>query len=131
MRARWLWVSFPFLFASCPNDPPPKPKLDLLVRFSSFTKLFDGAAGEQPVGDERVQVGGVVNETLDFGGLVFIPPGEGPNAQAEVFSNDTGDTYWVSAQAPSAVLGQGAPVGNSAQLRVTSRRRTTRPCASS
>ena len=78
MRARWLWVSFPFLFASCPNDPPPKPKLDLLVRFSSFTKLFDGAAGEQPVGDERVQVGGVVNETLDFGGLVFIPPGEGP-----------------------------------------------------
>src|SRR4029079_5667293 len=41
----------------------------------------------------------------------------GPNARAQVFSNETGRTYWVLAQAPSAVLSPGVPIGDSAELR--------------
>ena len=48
--------------------------------------------------------------------MVLFPPFQGPNAITRVLSNDTGRSYWVVAQAPSSVLAQGAPIGNSAEL---------------
>jgi uncharacterized delta-60 repeat protein len=108
-------VPVALVLAAFPNCPH-KPALETMVRWWSFHKLVVGAVGEERLGDERVQVGGVVNETIDFGGLVLVPPGEGPTAKAEVFSNQTGKTYWVSAQAPSAVLAPGNAIGNSAEL---------------
>jgi len=48
--------------------------------------------------------------------MVLFPPLAGPKAKAEVFSSNTGATYWVSAQAPSAALGTGAAIGTVNQI---------------
>src|SRR5262249_11776745 len=82
------------------NPKPPPPTLDLVVRRWWFTQFPDGAVGEDPVGADRVQVGGVAKETHEFGGLILQPPGVEPKAFGEVYSNESGATYWVSSQAP-------------------------------
>jgi hypothetical protein len=97
-------------FPDC--DPQAKP--DAVSRFWSFTRIKTD--GEEPIGAERFQVGGSVNETVNFGDLVLFPPLAGPSAKGEVFSNEGGATYWVSAQAPSAVLGPGVTIGNRTEL---------------
>ncbi|HEY7056794.1 MAG TPA: Calx-beta domain-containing protein [Vicinamibacterales bacterium] len=113
-------VLFPVIaMAALPSwcDPPlPNPTLDLIVRRWSFSKVTLDSAREEQAGDERVQVGGSVAETIDFGPLVLHPPAGDPRATAEVFSNDTGRTYWVGAVAPSAVVPSGDPIGNAAVL---------------
>jgi uncharacterized delta-60 repeat protein len=109
--------------------PPDNPELQGIVRFWEFTKFVNGAVGETPVGDDHAQVGGVVNDTSDFGPLVLFPPLAGPDAKAEVFSNETGFTYWVSTQAPSTVLAPGAVIGSSASLIQFQYFRKTKPDA--
>ena len=113
MRIRLFGLFAASLLLACPPDTT---QLETMVRFWSFNKFMYGAVGEEPLGNERAQVGGAVNETIEFGPMVLYPPLTGPNAKADVFSTNTGATYWVSAQAPSAVLGAGATIGNSAQL---------------
>ncbi|HKE17027.1 MAG TPA: Calx-beta domain-containing protein, partial [Kofleriaceae bacterium] len=98
------------------DDDRPAPELDTLVRFWRFHRLDNGETGPTPIGADRVQVGGTVSEKVAFGGVVLHPPGTADDAEGEVFSNDTGATYWVSAQAPSSALGQGAPIGSTAAL---------------
>jgi uncharacterized delta-60 repeat protein len=93
-----------------------QPPLDSIVRWWSFTKFDAGAVGEERIGDERVQVGGVVDETYDFGPILLYPPGRGPNAEARVFANETGRTYWVSAEAPRGLVSEGDTIGNAASL---------------
>lgn len=94
-----------------------KPEPDTVVRFWSFHHFLDGAAGEEPLGPDRVQVGGRVNETIDFGSLVLRPPGvRSSRAVGEVFSNEAGRSYWVSAQAPFAAGQPGAAIGSSSEL---------------
>jgi hypothetical protein len=116
LRLPLFWLTCAVLLAGSTPTDAQQPVLDTMVRWWSFHKFVDGAAGEEPVGDERVQIGGVVDDKSDFGQMVLFPQLAGPNAKAEVFSNDTGRTYWVSAQAPSASLGHGAAIGDSVEL---------------
>ena len=121
------------MIPSC--DPPPRPTLDLVVRRWSFSKVTLNSTGEEQIGEDRVQVGGSVAETIDFGPLVLIPP---PffdrRANAEVFSNDTGRTYWVGAVAPSAVVPSGirsATRQTSSRCSISGRPIQTPSCGSS
>jgi len=99
------------------GDDPPKPELEIMARRWSFHRFDVGAVGDRPIGDERFQLEGTVSESLDYGPLVLFPPGEGPTAEGEVFSSDTGATYWVSAQAPGGSLNApGSAIGNRVHL---------------
>lgn len=101
-------------FGDCgSSEDPQEPMLDLVVRRWWFTQYPHGAVGEENLGADRVQIGGVAKETHVFGGLIFHPPGVGPDAVADVYSNESGKTYWVSSQAPSSSEGL---IGDSANL---------------
>lgn len=103
------------LVAACgsPTDPPSNSNRDLLVRRWSFTTMAVGATGEVPVGSERVQVGGTVTETMDFGPLILAPAGRGPIAKADVFGSEDGSTYWAGVEAPNpGSLNPGDVIGN-------------------
>src|SRR5262245_23014070 len=116
MRWQRLWLVGAFFVlsaADCGDEKPSEPELDLIVRRWWFTQFPDGAVGEVNVGDDRVQVGGVATEKHEFGSLVLQPPGVDPHAFGEVYSNETGATYWVSAQAPTSSEGL---IGDSANL---------------
>lgn len=98
------------------ESPPPKPKLQQMTRWWHFGRMRVGGTMEERIGAERVQVGGSIDEPMDFGLMQIFPPGQGPNAKAEVFSNETGGTYWVSTQAPSTPLVNDAVIGSTAHL---------------
>ena len=106
------------LVGGCGENEPsaPPPELGVMSHFWSFNLFRFGASAMEPVGAERRQVGGAVAETVDFGSLILRPPGTGPRAQGEVFSNETGQTYWVSTQAPNGNLVSGVPIGSSSEL---------------
>jgi uncharacterized delta-60 repeat protein len=87
-----------------------------MTRWWSFFRLAQGGRTEERIGPEHVKVGGSLDESLGFGPMLLFPPGEGPNAVAKVFSNETGQTYWVSTQAPGAILTPGATIGNAASM---------------
>lgn len=48
----------------------------------------------------RTAVNGVVSDSRDWGPMELFPPDRGPNALGEVFSDETGFTYWASTQMP-------------------------------
>lgn len=102
----------------------PPPSLDAIVRWWSFYQTRVGAFAEERLGPDaesqfsplRMRIGGVVRESHDFGPLRVFPAGKGPNATTEVFSNETGHTYWVSAESPRANGTHPDVVGSSAEL---------------
>jgi uncharacterized delta-60 repeat protein len=117
-KLRGLVVIFPFTLTACetlPSDPS-EPELTHILRAWQFSHFEVGALSETP-GEHRSQLGGVVSDAREYGPLVLPPPGVGPNARSEVFSDATGHTYWASTQAPSADLTDPAsPMGSSATL---------------
>jgi uncharacterized delta-60 repeat protein len=87
-----------------------------MVRRWSFHRSVLGGTSEQPIGADRLQLGGSVNETVTFGPTALHPPGTSDDALGQVFSNETGETYWVLAQGPSATLNPGVTIGTSTEL---------------
>lgn len=72
------------------------------------------AYGEETSLADNLAEGGVytgVDETRIAGGVPIVPTGYDANADVEVFSNESGKTYWVSAEAP---LGSTSALGASA-----------------
>ena len=118
LRVRAAVVGFALLAGGwqCDGEESPRHASELLVRRWAFHRFLAGPVGETPVGEDRLQVGGTVMESVDFGGLTLIPPGEDPEANAEVFSSDTGSTYWVWAEAPMGLVEKEQAIGNSADL---------------
>jgi uncharacterized delta-60 repeat protein len=100
------------------------PRLDAIVRWWSFYQLRVGALAEERLGPDmdnpfsplRMQIGGVVRESHDFGPLVVFPAGQDALATSEVFSSDTGKTYWVSTESPRANATQLDVFGSGAEL---------------
>ena len=74
--------------------------LDTISRRWEFKQFRRGAVGPEFAEPAHAQVGGIVNDNYDFGPMPIHPIGEGANALSEVFANETGSTYWVSAKAP-------------------------------
>lgn len=72
--------------------------LTSINRYWEFMKF--GRFGPVLAKPGQSQAGGIVNDEYDFGRMPIRPIGEGENAVAEVFANDSGHTYWVSAKAP-------------------------------
>jgi uncharacterized delta-60 repeat protein len=104
--------------------PPPPLVLTQVQRSWQFFKLSrsTGIYESEPAEPEQDQMGGVVNDNHNFGPMFLYPPGEGPDALAEVFANETGQTYWVSAQVPqhdSDLVGAGARLDQYQRFRKT------------
>jgi uncharacterized delta-60 repeat protein len=119
---RGLVLPIPVVWLVCAavlgaSTPARAQVVDKVVRWWSFFKLSEGDSIQQRLGEERLQVGGTVEETYEFGPLNLIPPGQGPNAEAQVYSSIDGGTYWVSAEAPSGSLFTNEPIASVAQLR--------------
>ena len=86
------------------------------VRFWSFTAIRSSGLTEDALGPERLQLGGTVADSIDLGRVVLHPRGTSDSARPEVFSNDTGLTYWVSSVAPSAGIRRDDVIGDAAHL---------------
>lgn len=69
----------------------------------------------EALGDEQELDVGILSDRQEFGQLLTVPSGHDASGKAEVFSNETGETYWVQAQAPSSSAAndklEGAGVG--------------------
>src|SRR5262245_18266667 len=100
MRLLVLPLAFLVQAQARPIDPP-RPEQVSMVRRWEFHQLTKGSLGESLVEPPRVQTGGIVNATHDFGALPLNPPRwERPNAEGKVFSDALGRTYWASTSAP-------------------------------
>lgn len=84
-----------------PQNPKENPAPTVVTRTWTFEKLTNGNDEAVPIGDPRSQIDGVVNDSADLGPLAVTVKGESQRAGLEVFSNETGFTYWVASQAPS------------------------------
>jgi uncharacterized delta-60 repeat protein len=97
-RSVILWAG-PALFVlgACeelPQDPEEPTPLGSVYRFWDITELYED--DEMKVVEDGEQTGGVVDVVHE------IDPMFGDSiARAEVFSNETGETYWASVQAPN------------------------------
>ena len=85
------------------TQAPPKgnPEPTVVTRNWTFEKFTNGNDEAVPIGDPRSQIDGVVNDKVDLGPLAVTTIGESSTADLEVFSNETGFTYWVASQATS------------------------------
>jgi len=71
--------------------------------------------GNYGAGAEPYQAG--ASASHDFGPLIIHPPDKGPNAKAEVFVSESGETYWVSAESTAVgATGTGDPIGSRTTL---------------
>ena len=84
-----------------PQNPKENPAPTVVTRTWTFEKLTNGNDEAVPIGAPRSQIDGVVNDSADLGPLAVTVKGESQRAGLEVFSNETGFTYWVASQAPS------------------------------
>src|SRR5690606_16225146 len=106
-------------FASCdsvePTDPVPPELLDVM-RHWRFSRAEVGNP-DWLDGEWEHQLGGVVSDRRDWGEMMLYPSGTGPNAITEVYSNETGHTYWAYAQAPYTLLSDtGSVYGTGTEL---------------
>jgi uncharacterized delta-60 repeat protein len=107
LRAAVLWASAAVLvLAACedsqePQDPGDSPGVPSAFRAWTIVKLANDDAMNS-LADDNQQIGGVVDVVREIGTTVFTPdPDDDGIATVEVFSNETGETFWVSGQAPS------------------------------
>ena len=84
-----------------PQNPKENPAPTVVTRTWTFEKFTNGNDEAVPIGDPRSPIDGVVNDGADLGLLAVTVKGESQRAGLEVFSNETGFTYWVASQAPS------------------------------
>ena len=74
-----------------------------------------------PLGEPRHQDDGVLYDSTGLGEVVIHPRGFFPGAGAEVFSNETGETYWVATAAPHKALNSRHATGTAMVLYQESR----------
>lgn len=130
MRRLLRLLLIPLSFAACdgsPVDPTAAEQVDVL-RHWRFDSQHIGTGTR--AGPWHTKVDGVVSDSRDYGGMVLYPPDRGPNARGEVFSNETGHTYWISTQTPSVELSDtGATIATQTVLQQVHRFRKTAPDA--
>ncbi|MFO1287866.1 MAG: hypothetical protein U1F49_15895, partial [Rubrivivax sp.] len=100
-----------------PPPPPPVQPLGIDRHWTFSQEFFDESTFQgrwQAIGPERYQASGEVHEEI-----VLDPPGtHGEPARAvEVYSNASGNTYWVSAESPrgSTLVGE-SRIGSEVEL---------------
>lgn len=103
LRKSLRWLLLIVVFSGCienPQQPPPGEESGSAFRIWTIERLANDPEFDRLV-EANQQEGGVVDVVRVIGGLSIYPGGAGPEATGEVFSNETGETYWVSAQAPA------------------------------
>ena len=115
---RWLLLFLLLMFAGCEDWLPQEPP-DLETGSVFRTWVIDQLYAAGRAYDERVvsdeQEDGVVDVIELIGPLTLKPPGMGDEATGEVFSNETGGVFWVSAQAPVDTVNE--PIGSHVRLK--------------
>lgn len=103
----WLWAGL-CLIAGCgggSEEPPeePAPPVETVAapsRFWSFTELRPKDLRRVIDGGEKI--GGKLHEYREVGAVSLALSGEDLVASGEVHSSETGNTWWVEAEAPTA-----------------------------
>lgn len=121
---RWaLMVLLSVLLVACGGgEPEPEPPEFVQVhRFVEISGIqADGRHIEADrnnfIGPEAYDEPGEYHATVEFGGLPFILPGYDAIAQGEIFSSETGKTFWVLAEAPKGQLGTTNNIGARTRL---------------
>ena len=115
------WMAPLFLLTGCiddlPQQPPGVEPGTVFRRWTIDRLTADPAFDERLVSDR--QTGGIVDVVQPLGNLIIMPAGVTPPAVAEVYSNETGETFWVSAQAPVAsgpLLAPDSAIGSAVYL---------------
>ena len=126
MRRRYAWISMLLVLGACsdtpsgPEDPRGPTSLGSVYRIWGIFKLTNDEKLTEVV-DANDQTGGVVDISREIGSMVHPLPIAVPHpiAMAEVFSNETGKTYWVGAQSPSpyGLQAQDSAIGSEVQFR--------------
>src|SRR5262249_5365184 len=102
-------------FKGCGDDGVTEDK-DAVVRWWRYDGIRSSGVGEELLQPEGLQAGGEVNDSVDLGAVALHPRGKPDSATLEVFSSDTGLTYWVSSVAPSAAIRRDDVIGDAAHL---------------
>jgi uncharacterized delta-60 repeat protein len=128
--SRWIALLLSVVSAACGESPtePPPPEQIRVLRFWQHNTYRLAVGYFEGAWDYRL--GGEVFDQVVYGGMILHPPGRDSIARGEVFSNETGHTYWVSTQTPTAQLTDtGAVIGTEALLQQHHRFRKTEPNA--
>ncbi|HEX7091975.1 MAG TPA: hypothetical protein VF192_17795, partial [Longimicrobiales bacterium] len=134
MRRLLVLILISFALAACDDQPqePPISGPGSVFRTWWIEALANDAAYDTLLGSGS-QDGGVFHENQPIGPMVLHPQGGTLTAFADLFSNETGETYWASVQAPTSPGGLLAPdslIGGEAHLRQVWRFRKNAPNAS-
>lgn len=105
-------------------EPEPEPAPPEFVQVGRFVEISgiqaDGrhiyADTNNFIGPERYDEPGEYHATVEMGGLPFILPGYDAIAQGEIFSSETGKTFWVLAEAAKGNLGTTQNIGTRTRL---------------
>jgi uncharacterized delta-60 repeat protein len=96
-------------------DPAPL-DVESLARSWAISVVPRNGVADVPVADDDLMGTGVVDTTHWVGEVSVYPPGQTHDATAEVYSNDDGGTYWVSAEAPGWFYSPNSIMGSAAEL---------------
>lgn len=103
-----------------PNDPPTPLSNPVVDRTWQYW-VADANYNWIQLGPDHQQSEGVVDDKMTFGDLAIHPHGFAPTSASEVFSNETGETYYVSSIAPRASVNTPTIKGTSTVLYQESR----------
>lgn len=100
-------TSFSYLVVVTPPPPPPAVEaIDRPWRYWKFEHVTAADTVKAVEGNAKFHINGPpspegdLQQTTEFGHLTLFPGGRDPLASGEVFSNASGHTYWVEAEAP-------------------------------
>jgi uncharacterized delta-60 repeat protein len=105
-------------------EPEPEPEPLEFVQVGRFVEISgmqaDGrhiyAQSNNFIGPERYDEPGEYLATVEMGGLPFILPGYDAIAQGEIYSSETGKTFWVRSEAAKGRLGTTDNIGTRTRL---------------
>lgn len=106
------------------GEPEPEPEPPAFVQVHRFVEISGIQADGRHVyadinnfiGPETYDEPGEYHATVEMGGLPFILPGYDAIAQGEIYSSETGKTFWVRAEAPNGRLGTTDNIGTRTRL---------------
>jgi uncharacterized delta-60 repeat protein len=115
--------SFSYAVVVVPPAPEPEPAMVPPHRIWELATLSFHYSGpdwhtvyDRAVIENGESFAGIVDEYRDLGDLIVAPNGYDLDAEVQVYSNESGETYWAESEAPIGTAALGEPNGSEAKL---------------